>query len=64
VTEVLQTAGQCLQYIKPDGNAGRSRCIGFNRHIGKPPDWFATLCNWILEGRTDVARPISYQGRP
>jgi signal transduction histidine kinase len=64
VTEVLQSPGQCLQYIKPDGNVGRSRCIGFNRHIGTPPDWFAALCNWILAGRTDVASPISFQGRP
>jgi two-component system, NarL family, sensor histidine kinase UhpB len=64
VTEILQSPGQCLQYIKPDGNVGRSRCIGFNRHIGKPPDWFAALCNWILAGRTDVASPISFQGRP
>jgi two-component system sensor histidine kinase UhpB len=64
VTEILQSPGQCLQYIKPDGNVGRSRCIGFNRHIGKPPDWFAVLCNWILAGRTDVASPISFQGRP
>ena len=64
VTEVLQSAGQCVQYVKSDGNVARSSCIGFNRHIGKPPDWFAALCNWVLAARADVARPIAYHGRP
>ena len=63
VTEVLQSAGQCVQYVKSDGNVARSNCIGFNRYIGKPPDWFAALCNWILATRADVARLISYHGR-
>src|SRR6266480_4546100 len=47
VTEVLQSAGQCVQYVKSDGSIARSSCIGFNRGIGKPPDWFAALCNLI-----------------
>jgi two-component system, NarL family, sensor histidine kinase UhpB len=63
VTEVLQSAGQCVQYFKSDGSIARSSCIGFNRHIGKPPDWFAALCDWIPAARADVARPISYRGR-
>jgi len=36
VTEVLQSAGQCVQYVKSDGSIARSSCIGFNRDIGKP----------------------------
>ena len=63
VTEVLQSAGQCVQYVKSDGSIARSSCIGFNRDIGKPPDWFAALCDWIPAARADVARPISYRGR-
>src|SRR5205814_7455550 len=41
----------------------RSSCIGFNRYIGEPPDWFAALCNWIPAARADIARPVSYHGR-
>src|SRR5215467_2909923 len=63
VTEVLQSAGQCVQYVKLDGSIARSSCIGFNRDIGKPPDWFAALSDWIPAARADVARPISYHGR-
>jgi two-component system, NarL family, sensor histidine kinase UhpB len=63
VTEILQSAGQCVQYVKSDGSVARSSCIGFNRHIGKPPDWFVALCNWVLAARADVARPVSYRGR-
>jgi two-component system sensor histidine kinase UhpB len=63
VTEVLQSAGQCVQYVKSDGSIARSSCIGFNRDIGKPPDWFAALCDLIPAARADVARPISYRGR-
>jgi two-component system, NarL family, sensor histidine kinase UhpB len=62
VTEVLQSAGQCVQYIKSDGSIARSSCIGFNRYIGQPPDWFTALCNWIPAARADVTRPISYHG--
>lgn len=63
VTEVLQSAGQCVQYVKSDGSIARSSCIGFNRAVGKPPDWFAALCDLIPAARADVARPISYRGR-
>jgi len=64
ITEVLQSAGQCLQYFKADGSIARSSCIGFNRHIGKPPDWFTALCDWIPAAQADVARPISYHSKP
>jgi two-component system, NarL family, sensor histidine kinase UhpB len=62
VTEVLQSAGQCVQYVKSDGSIARSSCIGYNRDIGKPPDWFAALCDWIPATRADVSRPIFYRG--
>jgi len=64
VTQALQSAGQCVQYFNPDGSIARSSCIGFNRDISKPPDWFAALCDWIPAARADVARPITYRGRP
>jgi signal transduction histidine kinase len=63
VAEVLQSAGQCVQYVKSDGSIARSSCIGFNRDIGKPPGWFAALCDWIPAARADVARSVSYHGR-
>ena len=63
VTEALQSAGQCVEYLKTDGSVARSSCIGFNRSIGRPPDWFAALFNWIPAARADVVRPISYHGR-
>jgi signal transduction histidine kinase len=63
VTQALQSAGQCVQYINPDGSIARSNCIGFNRDISKPPDWFAALCDLIPAARSDVVRPVSYHGR-
>ena len=33
VTQALQSAGQCVQYVNPDGSIARSSCIGFNRDI-------------------------------
>ncbi|HEY2530695.1 MAG TPA: histidine kinase [Xanthobacteraceae bacterium] len=63
VTEVLQSAGQCVQYVTTDGSMARSNCIGFNRDIGKPPAWFATLCDWIPTGQADVVRPVFYHDR-
>jgi signal transduction histidine kinase len=63
VTQALQSAGQCVQYVNPDGSIARSSCIGFNRDISKPPDWFAALCDLIPAARSDVVRPVSYHGR-
>ena len=64
VTERVQSAGQCIQYIKPDGSIGRSSCVGFNPgerrsaglvflpgHVARSPR------------RADVARPVSYHGK-
>ena len=64
VSEHLQSAGQCVQYVAPDGSIARSNCIGFNRDIGTPPAWFAALCDWIPSPQADVVRPISYRDKP
>ena len=59
-----RAAGQCVQYVAPDGSIARSSCIGFNRDIGTPPAWFAALCNWIPAPQADVVRSISYRDKP
>ncbi len=59
----LQTAGQCLQYVKDDGRVGRSSCIGFNTSGGSAPAWFSTLSDWIIGPPADVIRPISYRSK-
>ena len=64
VPEALQSAGQCVEYLQTDGSVGRSSCIGFDRSIGKPPDWFAALFDRIPAAQTDVIRPMSFHGRP
>jgi two-component system, NarL family, sensor histidine kinase UhpB len=64
VSEHLQGAGQCVQYVASDGGIARSNCIGFNRDIGTPPAWFAALSNWIPPPQTDVVRPVSYHDKP
>jgi signal transduction histidine kinase len=38
VSEHLQNAGQCVQYVESNGSIARSSCIGFNHDIG-PPTW-------------------------
>ena len=62
VTERVQSPGQCIQYIKPDGSIGRSSCVGFNQANGVPQAWFSSLGSWLLAARADVARPVSYHG--
>jgi two-component system, NarL family, sensor histidine kinase UhpB len=64
VSEHLQSAGQCVQYVAPDGSIARSSCIGFNRDIGAAPVWFSALCNWIPAPKADVVRTISYRDKP
>src|SRR6201987_3279487 len=64
VSEHLQNAGQCVQYVESNGSIARSSCIGFNRDIGTPPTWFAALCGWIPAPQTDVFRLISYRDKP
>ena len=64
VSEHLQSAGQCVQYVGSNGNIVRSSCIGFNRDIGTPPAWFGAICSWIPVPQADVVRPISYRDKP
>lgn len=63
ISEVLQNAGQCVQYVKADGNIASSSCIGFNRDIGRPPAWFAALCDWIAAAQADVSRPVLHHDK-
>jgi len=63
VSEVLQSAGQCVQYAKSDGSIAGSSCIGFYRDVGKPPAWFAALFDWIPAAPADVARPVSHHDK-
>jgi len=63
VGALVQSAGQCIQYVAPDGSIGRSSCVGFNRDSGIPPAWFSAFGAWLLAGRVDAARPISYRGK-
>lgn len=60
----VQGAGQCVEYLRPDGGVGRSSCIGVDGSaVAGPPAWFSALGAWVLRSRTAVARPISYNGR-
>ena len=63
VTDGVQSAGQCIQYIKADGSIGRSSCIGVNRSDDAPPAWFSALANWLLAARTEIVRPVAYHGK-
>ena len=64
VSEHLQSAGQCVQYVGSNRNIVRSSCIGFNRDIGTPPAWFGAICSWIPAPQADVVRPLSYRDKP
>jgi two-component system sensor histidine kinase UhpB len=59
----VQSAGQCIQYLKADGSVERSSCVGFNRGSDSPPAWFSSLSVWLLSARADVSRPITYRGK-
>jgi len=60
ITETLQSAGQCVRYVDSKGSIARSSCIGFDRDVGKPPTWFAYLCDWIPAAQADVTRQVFY----
>lgn len=64
VASGVQSAGQCIQYIKADGIVGRSSCIGVDAGSGSSPAWFSSLCGWLVGPPGDVTRPISYRGKP
>ena len=59
---VLDT-GQCVQFIKPDGNFGRSSCVGVNLRNSQLPSWVSSLGTSMLGTHADIARPISYRGK-
>ena len=63
VTDGVQSAGQCIQYIKADGRIGRSTCIGLNGGSDAPPSWFSALGRWLLAARIEILRPVAYHGK-
>ena len=63
VVQRVQTAGQCIQYIKPDGNLGRSDCVGTNLGGDAPPAWFSSLSRWLLGTHPVTTRPLLYLGK-
>lgn len=56
----VQGAGQCVHFIKTDGNE-RSSCIGVNRNSNWPPAWFSSLSAFTGVTQADVALPVSYR---
>lgn len=63
VIALIQTSGQCIQYIKPDGSIGRSNCTGISGDKDTPPAWFSMFGTWLLGQRADVSRPVAYHGK-
>jgi two-component system, NarL family, sensor histidine kinase UhpB len=63
VIDRVQRAGQCVQYIKPNGSVGRSSCVGASPGSGELPDWVSSLGAWMLGARAGIARPVSYHGK-
>jgi two-component system, NarL family, sensor histidine kinase UhpB len=64
VTAGVQTAGQCIRYVKEDGSLGRASCIGFDASSDGAPHWFASLSGWLFGPPADVVRPVSFRGNP
>jgi len=63
VTDGVQSAGQCIQYIKADGSIGRTTCIGLKQGAAAPPAWFSALGRWLLAARIEIVRPVAYHGK-
>jgi signal transduction histidine kinase len=63
VVERVQSAGQCIQHIKVDGELGRSSCVGTNRTGDVPPAWLSSLSSWMLGTHAAITRPMSYHGK-
>jgi signal transduction histidine kinase len=63
LVERVQTAGQCIQYVKPDGSLGRSDCVGTYLGGDAPPAWFSTLSKWMLGTQAVTTRPLSYRNK-
>jgi two-component system, NarL family, sensor histidine kinase UhpB len=58
----VQSAGQCVHFIKPDGNR-RSSCIGVGGNVRPLPAWFSHLGGWAGIADADVARPVSSRAK-
>jgi two-component system sensor histidine kinase UhpB len=63
IIALVQTPGQCIQYIKPNGRVGRANCTGIADDKESPPAWFSTLAAGFLAPRAEASRPIAYRGR-
>lgn len=61
VIDRVQTAGQCVRFLRPDGSLGRSSCVGVAPDARLPP-WAAELGAWLLGDSGGVRRPIGYRG--
>jgi len=62
VAEFVQIRGQCIKYVAADGTVGRSSCVGSDRDSDDLPAWLVSIGSSLLEKRTDVERPLVYQG--
>jgi signal transduction histidine kinase len=63
VIDRVQGAGQCIQYVRPDGSIGRSSCVGAGPGEGGLPTWVASLGTFVLGTQAEIARPVSYNGK-
>jgi signal transduction histidine kinase len=63
VAQRVQNAGQCIQFVDPDGSISRSSCVGIDPGNGVPQTWFSSLGKSLLVARTDIARAVPYGGK-
>src|SRR5262249_8870838 len=57
----LQSAGQYIRLVTPEGNVARSSCMGTNPGTGTLPEWVSGMGTWLLGAQTEIARPVSYR---
>ena len=62
IVDRVQSAGQCIRYVRPDGRVGRSSCVGVD-HAGRLPAWVAALGMSLLGARAESVRPVAYHGQ-
>ncbi|MFZ1431099.1 MAG: histidine kinase [Geminicoccaceae bacterium] len=62
IVDRVQSAGQCIRYVRPDGSIGRSSCVGVD-HAGRLPAWVAALGMSLLGARAEFVRPVAYHGQ-
>jgi two-component system, NarL family, sensor histidine kinase UhpB len=63
VIDRVQGAGQCIEYVKPDGSNGHSSCVGVDGSDEAAPAWFSWLGSRLLTEHTDSVRHLSYRGK-